>query len=977
MTKKKVNTDWEQQLASIIEKSNQNLTELTSEYNRVKATRPASYEWTVSHLPARAFEPMPTKELLGVDKKIAGPHERAALDAFKTTITRPVSRSSEDDIMRRIETRTSHCIEKALDEKLTSVSRAIDALRDQICVMADEVRELHHHASRTTKSLSSHERRMDVICHDVDTKRHSIEAHLADEISGIKHLFAQSFERGMSTTISPFELKSAIETSELNTKMLLSKALAPLRNSFRAELSSVLNEFGLVKDSLEGLVDEKLAVIEKKVLKSQTRLVKIENEAITKKCLGVLESNVDRLAEMLRRDSDERATSQRKETMNIIADRVGFSVADIERNLTDQLTTKLEEKAKELQDQPALKPNTHTLTKEGIETLHQSFANMNNGLSNVKEKLEDLEKRISSAESSRKKNDSDISSLVESLSWHKTMVQKLVTRDELEKIREQMTERTDQVSSNKCELESVLSESAREWSSKFSSLEEVLYAVQSSNDSTPDLTYLEARVEDIEAADFNGKLNKILDVVESFEQRVQAIENSGASEHSHSKSQDSTNINKVELGKLVKDFEDRSNAAIKYLSARIHAIEMQEPRTPFPNFSYHEGDAVRDGAIRPCTQTEDCCDSLSEAIKSLNCTLSEAKELGCSKDKAKSNESVLSNIESQKQAKIAQKDGDHTHVKLPTPNPTKPEDMKSPCVHLMGLISPGSHGTFSISLPRQSLAEKELDTNYLATDKFEGPVEISKYFNDLEEETKTLRLEASLTAIGFNETQDALSSCGVLTDDSMEGGVIDETNSPMRDSIFLAASNRPPDELAGTRDHNSLSPESNLPFEDIPMNDCSHVLKEGGNPEPISFFLANQSNDNAVQPMVYLQNDADDSSSISSSSIAQGKPTPAQDDVLSIPGSLTSFDDFECLSNSVPFSKTTSSVSYYPTQHTNFIRDEGWISLLTELRASGRILKDSDDGDLTTAPEENRIVMENGIEHEYSVSYDSSFESEC
>ncbi|KAL7489494.1 hypothetical protein ACHAW6_015125 [Cyclotella cf. meneghiniana] len=970
MSNKKTNIDWEKKLASIIEKSNQNLTELTSEYNRVKSQRPATYERPVSHLPAPVEHPQPIKEFRCVEKKIEGPHEKAALHAFKTTITRPVARSYEDDIMRRIETWTRHCVESTMDEKLTSTSRAIDALRDQIYAVAEEVRELHNQTSRTTMTISSCDRRIDAICHD----RKSIEAHLADEISSIKDLFSQSIEQGMSTTVSPIELKSAIETAELNTKMMISGALAPLRTSFRTELSSALKELASVKASLEGFVDEKTATIEAKLLKSQTSLVKMENDAVTKKCLGVLESNVDRFAETLKRNADERAASQHKETMSTVKHLVGLSVEEIERNLTDQLTEKLEEKANELRYQSAPKSNTPTATKEEIETLQQAVATLKNENRNVKRGLKELEERISSVESSHKKNNSDILSIFDSVSRHKTLIEnKLVTRDELQNIKEQVNKHAEQVSSMKYEHESALAELARDWSEKFSSLDENISNVQSFKACIPDFTYLDARIEEIETANFKGTLDKILNVVESFEQRMQAIENASKSKESPFASKDSRHISKVELGKLINRIEDRSKAEINVRSARIHAIEMQESNRPFHMSNAHEGDIFNEGGVNRSTRTEDFCDSLGEAIANLHSTLSYAKEIGCSNTKAESNAAILPTFESQRQAEMAEKDCHFTPVKLPAPDPTKLEDMKSPCVHLMGLSSPCSCDTRSTSRPQQ------LNTTQLATHEMEGPVQVVKCFNGLEEEPIIPRQETPSKRFRSTETHDAVSLCNVLTDDTIECSVIAEINSLVLDSRSTSSSNPTSVELVRTRDDNSLSQlsksyDANASSAiDVPLKEFSNVLKGGWNPQIISSSYANQFDDIVDQSR--LENG--DSSPISRCCNAPGESdTPAQDDVMSIPGSLTSFDEIENISNFLSDSKTRSSVSRNPTRHTNTTPYEGWDNLLTELCTSGRILKDSDGGDSATAPEEKLVGMDTGDENECSVSYGSSFDSE-
>ena len=72
------------------------------------------------------------------------------------------------------------------------------------------------------------------------------------------------------------------------------------------------------------------------------------------------------------------------------------------------------------------------------------------------------------------------------------------------------------------------------------------------------------------------------------------------------------------------------------------------------------------------------------------------------------------------------------------------------------------------------------------------------------------------------------------------------------------------------------------------------------------------------------------------------QPYESNDDEVSVPGSITSYDEVvECNPNVVDRQRKSSS-GFNPTRLSNPDPYEGWDVLLTELQASGRILKDGE-----------------------------------
>eukprot|EP00984_Skeletonema_dohrnii_P004013 scaffold1377_cov125-Skeletonema_dohrnii-CCMP3373.AAC.1 len=122
--------EWERRLASILDKSRNSLLDINAKYDRRSKHH----------------------ALCGIENLHCGPHERHAIEAFQAKVnvplSRPLSRSTDDEIYRSVEPRIS----KYVDDKLVVKARAIDALHDQISALSDDIRQLAKDSTRTTKA---------------------------------------------------------------------------------------------------------------------------------------------------------------------------------------------------------------------------------------------------------------------------------------------------------------------------------------------------------------------------------------------------------------------------------------------------------------------------------------------------------------------------------------------------------------------------------------------------------------------------------------------------------------------------------------------------------------------------------------------------------------------------------------------------------------------------------------------------------
>jgi hypothetical protein len=109
------------------QRSDRNLNHLSVEYNRARNAQPLK---------------QPANDKQCNNEKMEGTYEAAAYNAFNAAVTRdrPPSRQSEGQ--SRISLGLE--VDRALKQKLSSTSKAIDSLRDQVSLLSNEVKEVSH-----------------------------------------------------------------------------------------------------------------------------------------------------------------------------------------------------------------------------------------------------------------------------------------------------------------------------------------------------------------------------------------------------------------------------------------------------------------------------------------------------------------------------------------------------------------------------------------------------------------------------------------------------------------------------------------------------------------------------------------------------------------------------------------------------------------------------------------------------------------
>lgn len=1016
--KRDVVVDWEMQLASIIEKSNKNLLKLTSEYDAIKSKRQqqnTSYSQPLLYHPHRPSAIQQHVEQSAHNPPQPGPHQKAAIDAFHATgVKRPISRSAEDDLLRRAE--------RIVNDKLTTTSRAIDALRDQVDILANEVRQLNKEAATKAKGIASQERRIDVLCHDFDSRReviNSIEEHMIDvanwrksvgsEISGLKQSLVHQ-GRDLSTKATSSELKAGLESSELS----LTTAVAPL--------SSILRQVNAMTGFIERDIEEKIRPIEANLIETIRDVVKIEYESLEGRCTS------------MRRKIPEEANPNplyQSESLDMITHIVTNAVSKVEDKLKDEVMQRLTNDIEVMKATVEPKRQKNDVSRHHLEQLLKNIVATNTqlkeelqgGLSLVRDELKQatsryaqfvskkeaatliescrnslaekislLEQQLTSA-CSCKENDEVISSIADSILSHNSSLQSMksehdrmanamqlfATKEEVVNISKQESDnyiqqllddrvcskvRSD-INAMKTQLES---DQSTEVSSKLNAVQSLCESLSESLGIVQDL---EARVDSIET-NFKDKLNQMQDVVEGFDLRVQSVERSNSTINPQilSELRDS-----MDLERFVSVIDERLQKEVKILrsemtnvSEKMNDIERRHSSILTDTTDRGDGiDYIQDivfaserggGAVA----ADDTCDrSLVHAISTLQMTLKDAT------DQASRNESSADKEGGKRDDAPAPSSSVND---LTSPPPAKLSVSASPCIHLLGLGGLGSPEpalfspqqqpqTSALELPapvqddygdgsRQSLVSSTLERlqQNEAEEKETKPrsdiprSDSAYHIGEVELDGTTPRSESAESIEGSIKTADALSLCGVYGIDDDEHNAPRSTGSPESSCIIVHHDSPRSSTSPSPVHHKDLQGDTGEDQSSAPLQ-TEETVSDTEN-ELLSYLQPMPSNDDEDLGS-RQQSERVDGASISDHSKASTSSFIQYEESMSIPGSMTSYDEVEHIPTDFvreDENKIRPSTSYNPTRKTNPEPYEGWDSLLRELIAPGRILQD-------------------------------------
>jgi hypothetical protein len=270
--------DWKGQIGTIIEKTNKDLHHVSLEYEtQMKQRRGSSNSYKRSTVRPPEIE----------NQLPCGPHQKAAINAFCATgngtrsCARPGS-PSEDN-------RKKQTIDRTVGDRCNSASRAIDALRDQVLALADEVRQLN-------RTAASQERRVEALSHDVDGRKgliNSVEAHMSDENRWMRSIESEigQLKQDISAKASLAEVKTGLESTRRGSTMSIDAAVSPLQAQMKIECSSVMNEVNALKVTMRHQISEQMKEMSTSTQTFQRNLIETIKNVVKEEAALAVEEN--------------------------------------------------------------------------------------------------------------------------------------------------------------------------------------------------------------------------------------------------------------------------------------------------------------------------------------------------------------------------------------------------------------------------------------------------------------------------------------------------------------------------------------------------------------------------------------------------------------------------------------------------------------------------------------------------------------
>lgn len=301
--------DWDSRVDKVIGQSSQGLHRVSKEYKshiideynmrRQGSATSSSIRYSSAYQPqhntddgTRIFRDV----LNNIENQTpCGPHQRAALKAFHATTRRPLSRGSSN-------------ADRRVDEKLKSSSLAIDALRDQLVALSDEVRQLNR-----TKQLQ--EKRIEGLVDIVYSMENS-----QSEIGHIK--------QALDSKLSMIDMDTAIAKERLKINTLMDRQQQQISQSTQAFQRNLV-------DTIQKAIKEESAQTEKKCLdaiekmKDDKGYVKLITQIVTEASVEIRNDMTTKLENLLAEKRQQDTTLISRQVKEIM----GSDLADVRKLL--------------------------------------------------------------------------------------------------------------------------------------------------------------------------------------------------------------------------------------------------------------------------------------------------------------------------------------------------------------------------------------------------------------------------------------------------------------------------------------------------------------------------------------------------------------------------------------------------------------------------------------------------------------------
>jgi hypothetical protein len=276
-----------------------------------------------------------------------GPHQKAARNAFRALTQTGSGYTNRIKVDRPV-----------VDDDRVSTSRAIDALLDQVLALANEVRDMN-------RTVSSNERRVEGLCHNVE----GIDLELG------------RIQQDITSKASLTDVTAGLESTRRGSALSINAALSPLQARLKMDIGA-MNEVNDVRATLQHLdtITNTTQAFQKNLTETMKMVVKEECVSMISQTIA---KAVTEIESNLSKDLDDRIDKAIKEKMNVLLQHENELIANkIKETITVDLLP-----MQELLEQTAVKQGHCMAGKETKSLIKSCHLRLTQSMAELEERL--------------------------------------------------------------------------------------------------------------------------------------------------------------------------------------------------------------------------------------------------------------------------------------------------------------------------------------------------------------------------------------------------------------------------------------------------------------------------------------------------------------------------------------------------------------------------------------------------------------
>ena len=276
-----------------------------------------------------------------------GPHQKAARNAFRALTRTGSGYTNRIKVDRPV-----------VDDDRVSTSRAIDALLDQVLALANEVRDMN-------RTVSSNERRVEGLCHNVE----GIDLELG------------RIQQDITSKASLSDVTAGLESTRRGSALSINAALSPLQARLKMDIGA-MNEVNDVRATLQHLdtITNTTQAFQKNLTETMKMVVKEECVSMISQTIA---KAVTEIESNLSKDLDDRIDKAIKEKMNVLLQHENELIANkIKETITVDLLP-----MQELLEQTAVKQGHCMAGKETKSLIKSCHLRLTQSMAELEERL--------------------------------------------------------------------------------------------------------------------------------------------------------------------------------------------------------------------------------------------------------------------------------------------------------------------------------------------------------------------------------------------------------------------------------------------------------------------------------------------------------------------------------------------------------------------------------------------------------------